>query len=717
MRRVFAVIGFSSFFVSLFCIYFNAGFSLALGICAGVLFLISIFIKEIRKYGIFAVLLAAVCFSSLNCYVFDKNIEKYDSIYCKDGVKISGTLLDYGEVTDSGFKYVFRTTDENKVKFSVLSNDMINAEPGDVVSGTFDFSNQYADYSDRIYFSAYIYSTEDLKVEPSDNSFGIVKFRKALKQGISDNMSVGRGLTKAIVFGDKSGITDDLYNDLLRGGLLHATATSGLHLTVVTGFVFALLSVLGVSKKKSSVSGIIFIVLYMIVIGFKFSLMRAGIMMIMYFASNLFDREGDGINAIGMSITVLIAINPYTAVSCSFLLSASATLGMIFMFKPIYERVEKLKVNKYFVVKKTIIAFVCAALQSVSAILFTFPITYIFFGYFSAAGILANAILSPLISLILIFGVMICALNFIPVIPEIIGGANDMICLAVIKTAQFIGKFKYCLINIDYDFIVIAMLIVSFVIAASIIVYYLRKTDKFINFKITAFLCVDIMLLLFIVNLFIPNNDIELKVQNSGGGICVSTVIDNQQIVIDTGGKNCERKLNYEMRKNCVDKITMLIVPNSSDDAFSSAQTITSSFKVNKILIDTDSIDKDKYKISGSKENILDVDSVCINNLTLNIIKQQNSNSIYLTNGQVSVLIIDEHTDINGLPKKFKSCQTLIINGEIPNNLNKIHADNAIISTYEREEEIKSASELKTYNLRYGALQLDLSNEIKLKAV
>ena len=103
----------------------------------------------------------------------------------------------------------------------------------------------------KIYFSTYTYSTSNIKVI-SKNEFNVARFRKSLKQGIVDNTTYARGLTKAILFSDKSGLSDEVYSHLQRCGLLHATATSGLHLTIVTGFVFALMSFLGVSRKKSS---------------------------------------------------------------------------------------------------------------------------------------------------------------------------------------------------------------------------------------------------------------------------------------------------------------------------------------------------------------------------------------------------------------------------------------------------------------------------------
>lgn len=716
MRRVFAVVGFSSFFISLFCIYFGVKFSIALCILSFVLFVAMLIIKQTRKLAIFLCLFATISVSALNLTLFDLNIEKYTEKYCKNNVKISGMVVDYPEVSDNGFKYILKTDDENKVKFSVLSYNLIDIEPGDTITGTFDFSNQYADYSNKIYFSSYIYNTENLKIK-HNNKTTLALLRKKLKQGINDNMTIGRGLTKAIVFGDKSGISDKLYSDLQKCGLLHATATSGLHLTIVTGFIFTLISLLGVSKRKSSFVGIVFVVLYMIAVGFAFSIMRAGIMMILFLLSNLFNREGDALNAIGLSVFALILINPYTVISCSFLLSVSATLGMILVFNPLSNKIGLVNYNRFAVIRRAVIAFLATALQSCIALIFTLPIVYIFFGYFSVAGIFANAILSPFISLILILGIIICLISFIPFVPEIIGGANDMVCLVVIKICNLIGKFKYCLVSIDNKFLVLAFLLISIVLSASIIVYNFLKVKKSTVIKISSVLCVVIITISIFVNKVYDDKSFDIKIQNSGNGICFSTVVDDKMIVIETGGKNSKTKVNRELLRKGKSDISLLIIPNSSENEFSSAQTITSNFKVDKTIIDTNLIDKDKFKIKSKLINIDKFNSVKFENLKIDIIKQETSSAIYLTNGSVSALIIDGQFNCGRLSEKYKKCDILILSGEIKNNFKNIKTSKAMILSYKSFEEQTVAKYFTTYNLRNGSIELKFKDKLKLKAV
>lgn len=717
MRRVMAVIGFSSFFVSLFCIF--VGKSIALYLCV-ISAIIMIAFAAFRKtrISILILLFATVSLSALNCFVTDSKIQNYNEVYCSGETEISGVLLDYPYETESGFRYTFRTDDENKVKFSVMTSEPLDISPNDKIKGTFEFSDDYADKSEKIYFSTYIYNTyesADIEVTENNKDFCISNFRKTLKQGIVDNTTFGRGLTTAILFGDKSGLQDELYNDLLRCGLLHATATSGLHLTVVTGFLFAFLSFLGVSRKKSSLLAIGFIILFMIVIGFKFSLMRAGIMMIMYFAAGLFNRESDGFNAIGTAFAFLIFQNPYTVVSCSFLLSASATIGIIMLFSPMYSLVQKISFGKFEIVKRLVVSLMASVLQSISAILFTLPVTYIFFGYFSIAGIFANAVLSPFISVILISGVALCLIFFIPVVPQIIGGALDMVCLALIKISSVISGFKYCLISIDYNYIAWFFFACSAVISASVIIYYFVKSDKRKILRVSSLLCFDLLLLtVLLINIF-PSFDAELKINNSNGGVCITAVSNGEMVVIDTGGKNAVKKVNYETVRKNSNEVALMISPVGDKNGFSSAMSLSKSFKIYNVLCDVKALENTPYNIDGKKIDINTVDNIAFGDLNIKIIHQQNNCALYLTNGKVSVLILNSDIDCAQLENDYKNCDLVVIDDKPPINIEQLSVKSAVVCSYNKEVIKSVAQKFDTYSLASESYRVFISDKIKIK--
>lgn len=717
MRRVFAIVGFTSFFISLFGCLLGAELSKILCLILIALIVVILAFKRTRRLAVLTVLFSTVLLSSLNCIITNEKIEKINEIYCHENKEISGVLLDYPTVSEVGFNYLFQTTDKYAVKFSVMSEDVIDIEPSDKITGSFDFTDNYADYTEKVYFSAYYYQKIDgeLQITQTDG-FNIAKLRKTIKQGIINNTSYGRGLTLAIAFGDTTLLSDTDYTNLLKCGMLHTVAVSGLHLSIITSFLFLVLNAFGVPKKASSVISIIFILLFMMIIGFRFSIVRAGVMTIMYFSAYLFNREPDALNSMGLSFLILLFLNPYTAISCSFLLSASATLGLLLVFGKFNEKLEKIEAESFVVLKKVLASLIAGAVQSAIAIVFTLPVTYIFFGYFSVAGIFVNAMLSPLISALLIFGILLCCFSFIPFLPSVLGFVLDILSIIILKATKTFAQFKYCLINIDYKFFGYFLAACFIIISVSLLAYYFAKQNKVKIIKTSALITVNVFLVLLLVHNVLWKDTVTLKVQNTGGAISLSTVVDNKMIVVETGGKYCERKLKNEIITNCVDGISVLIVPTKSSKGMASAQTISGAFETNTVLIDTNTLNTNKYKIKGKTLDITKNVGLSIDNLEIKTINEQNSTALYLTKDDFSVLIIDELTNCNLLPQKYKTADVVIIPPTPPNSFREINAKTAIVYAYEQEV-INSACESfdTVYSLRNGAVEIVMSDKMYIK--
>lgn len=715
MRRIFATIGFSSFFVCIACVYFGIKFSLFAALASFLMLILFALIKPLRKGALLLVLLSVILFS-LNTARFDLKVEKYKEFYCNDGQSISGILLDYPEISKSGFNYTFRTDDENKVKFSLFCYDELDIKPGDKAEGEFDFSDDYADLENRVYFSAYVYNTDSVKITPG-NSFGIAKLRHYLKSGINKNMTVGRGLTTAITFGDLSGISDEVYTSLQRCGLLHATATSGLHLTIVSGFLFTVLSLFGISKKKSSVIVIAFVIMFMTVIGFRFSLVRAGIMMIMVLSANLFDRDADTFNSIGLVLTILSLINPYCVTSCSLLLSVCATMGIVFTYNILSPFIQKHGGIDCGVIKRFFLSFGVGIVQSAGATLFTLPVVYIYFGYFSVAGILVNSILSPFITLVLILGVLVCLLQFLPIIPYFLGAVCDVASLVVLKVAEFFSKFEYCLVSVNYDFIAIVIACCFTVTAVGFLICKFKKKDKKYVFRVVSLLCVNILLASVLLNTVIDSNLVTLSVGNSGGAVSICIADKGETFVIDCGGTKCDRTASYQLNRYAKSKIDNLIIPCATNSGFSSAVLTAKNVPTEKTFINTVLLDKDLYGINSVTENIEKIKEISYNKLKLHFITLSRFTVVYITNGETSALLVDKTIDCKYIPKEFLSCDLLIVNNSLPVNHKLINSKRAVIFSYDDEAITECARHYKTYSLRTQRIDVVLSSDLKLRQV
>ena len=137
-------------------------------------------------------------------------------------------------------------------------------------------------------------------------------------------------LLGAIICGQRIDLNSgDLYTSFKNAGLAHLVAVSGAHLSLVTSLIVVLLKRLRAKKWLAIFIQSVFILSYLICAAVPISALRAAFMAYVALFSFFGKRRAAPLNALGICILVLIALNPQTAVSVSFALSAGSTIGII----------------------------------------------------------------------------------------------------------------------------------------------------------------------------------------------------------------------------------------------------------------------------------------------------------------------------------------------------------------------------------------------------
>lgn len=210
-------------------------------------------------------------------------------------------------------------------------------------------------------------------------------------------------LLKALLCGDKSGMSRDFRSALNISGLAHIAAVSGMHLSVLAGFVIALLG-----RKWGSIAAIPLVLLYAGVTGCAPSVLRAAIMMLTATAGFLARREADSLTSLFLALLILTAANPCALLSPSLLLSFSATLGIL-LFAPMLLRALPTVRNGWY--KKPLDAVVRCAVVSASATVFALPITLLFFTRVSVLSVLSSLLTLWAVSAALVLGAAVVGVS------------------------------------------------------------------------------------------------------------------------------------------------------------------------------------------------------------------------------------------------------------------------------------------------------------------
>jgi len=236
---------------------------------------------------------------------------------------------------------------------------------------------------------------------------GILSLKQKMRHNIQLYFSPKvSGVVSGIILGDSGAISKDLKEKIKISGLSHIIAVSGTHIVIVGSIITALLLSLGLWRRQVFYLAVVFIVLYVLLVGSPASAVRAGVMGIIYLAAEFLGRQAEGSRAIALAAAMMLLYNPlYLAYDVGFQLSFLAVLGLIY-FEPILRGLIKIGVRKICfrkISEKSDNAIMIFSV-TVAAQVFTLPLVIYTFGSVSFVSLFANILVLPVIYFLMIFG-------------------------------------------------------------------------------------------------------------------------------------------------------------------------------------------------------------------------------------------------------------------------------------------------------------------------
>lgn len=157
---------------------------------------------------------------------------------------------------------------------------------------------------------------------------------RALRRALGANISrfipkPYRAVVRAMVTGDKSGLSSGQRRLFRSAGLSHILVVSGLHLGILSGFFGGRRNQYRFYRLRA-VFTLILVLLLMAVSGFGPSVCRAGIAAIVSEVGVILLLVPDAVTSLGFASLLLGLLNPYAAGDIGLELSVCATLGVLF---------------------------------------------------------------------------------------------------------------------------------------------------------------------------------------------------------------------------------------------------------------------------------------------------------------------------------------------------------------------------------------------------
>ena len=216
-------------------------------------------------------------------------------------------------------------------------------------------------------------------------------------------------VANALLIGYKNDLDRDLLEAYTASGVVHVIAISGMHLALVNLLLLKLLSWVRFSRYRylSACINLTALWLFALLTGASPSVLRSAWMFSFVSLGSLLQRDAAAMNALAVSVFILLAADPKLIMDAGFLLSHLAVLGLLTLQKPFFHLIHFR--NKWLLKTWEMLSVTLAAQ------VFTLPLCLYYFHQFPNYFLISNLLVIPLSTLIL-FGcillIIVSGFNF-----------------------------------------------------------------------------------------------------------------------------------------------------------------------------------------------------------------------------------------------------------------------------------------------------------------
>ncbi len=272
----------------------------------------------------------------------------------------------------------------------------------------FTDENNIGKYNKDKVYSAYC-TTSDIYTVGKDDMTVPETIRESVKDVLHDHLNKDNAdVAYAMLFGDKSAMSYEVYEAFSFAGVSHMLAVSGLHVGFLVAFMTFILSLFRVPEKANIVIVSVVLIFYCVLCDFTASVVRATVMAIVLMLGNLLGAQHDNLSSLSLAGIVILLFNPLQLFDYGFQLSFMCVLAMITLNKYVARGLIKIKIPR---------PLATAFAVSLSVNIALIPLTSKLFGTINVVGIISNLFLVPIFSIafpLLFYCALISAgLNFL----------------------------------------------------------------------------------------------------------------------------------------------------------------------------------------------------------------------------------------------------------------------------------------------------------------
>lgn len=682
MPRPFAVAGFTVFFTLALLSDCETGVMIFAFGAYIVALVIALLIRSFRKGRVipFSMASGALACVLLICF----NVFTYEPIISYDGqtAHITAELCGYPEERYGNTYYQAKVLSidgvETDLHVRLTFNTNPDAEPYDMVEGDFTFylpgytAEEYleANKAKGIYLGAYPAFGADetvISVDEADKPFmyKIGTLRSEIKNSLYRVMPNEYGaLANALLLGDKSNLTDETLRDFQNSGITHIICVSGFHLSLWANFILTFLKKLGVNIKVSSLFAIVGVVFFMFISGLTASVLRSGIMTVVYLLGNMLSRKRDSLNSLGFALFVLAFYNPMILTGISLQLSALSTLGIIVynetLSPKITEFCSKIRNEELSKIADKILQALCV---TASAVAFIQPVALKVQGGFNFLVFASNLLVTYVAGVCMVLCALAAAIGtLLPLKYNVLANLGTAAAKYIMFVADAVSEITFLNFRIDEDKSYLLLSGLMILCSVSIYLIYVRKPRSLLSI----ILCITVFTSGIVFTSVRENNETRITVFDVGNGTAVMLAHKDKNILFGCGGTtfSAYREIGDYLYRNGGD-IDALILPDVSGKSSEYSVNILKSYRPE--TVQCDALSKEASLLVSGERFVPLSETLTLDGITVKNEKIGKKICTFVRTQDISALIcydpIDTYSEI---PGEFADADVLIARSDYP---------------------------------------------------
>lgn len=453
--------------------------------------------------------------------------------------------------------------------------------------GTFDYRRYLKSIGIRCIITAE-------NIENVKKAGGIAALLKSAKCRTADIFESALGDDSAVVmgllFGETSGIDEDIIETFRRGGTAHVLAVSGLHLGLLYSFLCRF------KRKKRSIPADIAIVLalsaYTALAGFTASVVRACLMIFIHIAGNHLNRRYDLISSTCVSMIIILAVNPMQVYSAGFQMSFLAVITLGIMIPLIQKKI-----------KGILLPMIAVQTGMV-------PYTMYVFNYVSLTSVISNIPVYFIAAAMIPAGILVIAFCWLPVIAKPAAMITGLFVKLLLWCNDFTymgGVFTFDVTSPSVIFLAVYYIFIFYMCSEAGQIALIRRNYKKIAAVFAAAVICGAGCSVYLSDGFEKTDMVFVDV---GQGDCLYIKAGGKNLLIDGGGSfnyNVGKStLKPYLLKNGVTKIDMAIATHLHTDHYQGLKELSQTYRIKKLgVYEANSVNENHLKKEFKTDEIL----------------------------------------------------------------------------------------------------------------